>query len=143
MGWRQEWVPLSTTKFGWFVKIKSVNDEELESMWVDSRISCSRPCIEVTEWICTPSLLDISYLQQFDDRTLKSLIIMETVSFWLDIAFIKTSKWLRNFSGSPLDWLGERYKVAIKRFLFLWFNSKSKHSSKLLETYKNVQIRTL
>ena len=47
--WKEEWVPLSTTTFGWFVKIKSIYDEELESIWVGSRINCSRPCVEPTE----------------------------------------------------------------------------------------------
>ena len=104
--WREGWVPLSITKFGWFMKIKSIHDEELESMWVGSYINCSRPWIEVTESICTPSLLDMSYLYQFDDRALKSPIIM--VSFWLDIDFTKTSKLPRNIWNSSLDWLSER-----------------------------------
>ena len=74
-----------------------MHDEDLESMWVGSYINCSRPWVEVTESICTPSLFDMSYIHQFDDRALKSPIIMEIASFWLDIAFIKTSKFLRNF----------------------------------------------
>ena len=74
-------VPLSTTKFGWFVKIRSIHDEELESVWVCSHINCSRPFVEVTKSICTLLLLDMSYLHQFHDRTLKSLITMEIASF--------------------------------------------------------------
>ena len=46
-------------------------------MLVGSHINFSRPCVEVTESVCTPSLLDMSYLHQFHDRALKSPIIME------------------------------------------------------------------
>ena len=128
IGWRKGWVTLlntkfgwlSTTKFDWFVTIKSIHDEELESMWVGSYINCSRPWVEVTESICTPSMLDMAYLYLFDDHALKSPIIVKITSFWLDIAFVKTSKLLRNFSNSSFDWLGEQYNVAIKHFLFLF-----------------------
>ena len=96
-----------------------MHDEELESMWVGSNVNCSRPCVEGTESFCTPSLLDMSYLHQFDVRLLKSPIVMEIASFWVGTVFIKTSKLLRNVSNSSLDSLGEGYKVTMKYFLFL------------------------
>ena len=95
-----------------------MHDEEIESMWIGSYINCSRQRVEVTESICTPSLLDVIFTSAWWS-CIEVTHYYGDASFWLDIAFIKTSKLLRNFSNSSLDWLGERYKVAIKHFLFL------------------------
>ena len=93
--WREGWVPLSANNIGWFVKIKSIHDEELEGMWDGSCINCLRPLVEEKESICTPSLLDMSYLHQFEDRALKSPVVMG-IDWLIDwfIAFIKISKLL-------------------------------------------------
>ena len=45
-------------------------------MWDGSCINCLRPLVEEKESICTPSLLDMSYLHQFEDRALKSPVVV-------------------------------------------------------------------
>ena len=79
--WREGWTPLSTAKFGWSVKIRSIHDDEWGSKWVGSEISCYKPCIVVRDSICVPSW-DVTSSGHHDlDLALKSPSIIVKEGF--------------------------------------------------------------
>ena len=69
---RVECVPLSTTKFDWPVKIKSIQDVEVGTRWVGSDMSWWKPCKDVRASRCAPSTVVLSFFHQEEDLALKS-----------------------------------------------------------------------
>ena len=53
--WREGWTLLSTAKFVWSVKTRSIHDDELGSKWGGSEIAFRKPCIVFRDSICMPS----------------------------------------------------------------------------------------
>ena len=54
MVWKEGWTPLSTTKLGSKVKIRSVQEDEAGNIWVRSDVNWSEPHIEIKELIWVP-----------------------------------------------------------------------------------------
>ena len=108
-----ECVPQLTTKLGWLVKIKSIQELELGSMCVGSDISWSKLCNDVRASKCVPSVVVLSSFHQDEDLALKSPRII--VNKELDeIVLLKSSSKLdRKFSNSTLSWLGDLYTTPI------------------------------
>ena len=99
--------PDSITKFGFDVKIKSIQEEESAIRCVGSLISCCNPNWEVIASILETSYDVLSPLNQRSDFILKSprkngLFAVTTPMF--------NSKLLANDSKSSCEWFGERYK---------------------------------
>ena len=66
------WTPLSTTKLGWSVKIRSMQDSEFRNIWVGSDISWWNPWVETKESNLVPSIVVESPDHHDFDRALKS-----------------------------------------------------------------------
>ena len=62
----------STIKFGWFVKIRSIQLQEFSRTWVGSAITCFISYSEVRDSNWVPSLNDWSLMNHVFDFTLKS-----------------------------------------------------------------------
>ena len=77
-----------------------------------------------------PSCVVISYLYQLDDLALKSPRMTIKYEFLLAILSKLSSKLSANFSKTPVDWLGERYKEIKLHNLPVNDISKFMHSSK-------------
>ena len=107
--WSEGWTSLSTAKFGWSVKIRSIHDDELGNKWVGSEISHCKPCIVVRDSICVPSW-DVTSSGHHDlDLALKSPSIIVKEGLNCLIWFRSLSKLDKNSSNSVIDWLGDRY----------------------------------
>ena len=70
LGFRDECVPLSTTKFDWSVKITSIQEEEVERRWVGSDMSWGKPCKDVRASRHAPSTVVLAFFHQKEDLAL-------------------------------------------------------------------------
>ena len=66
------WTPLSTTKPGWSVKIRSMQASKFCSIWVGSDISWWKPRVETKESYLVPSIVVESPDHHGFDQTFKS-----------------------------------------------------------------------
>ena len=73
---KEECVPQLTTKFGWSVKIKSIQELEWGSRCVGSDISWWKLCKDVSASKCVSSIFVLSLFHQDKDLALKSPRIM-------------------------------------------------------------------
>ena len=65
-------MPVSMTKFGWDVNIKSIQEEVLSSKCVGLLIICLRSYSVAKQSVLVPSKLLLAMMHQLDDRALKS-----------------------------------------------------------------------
>ena len=106
-GCKDGWTPESTTKFGYDVKMRSIQDEEFSKTCVGSFMIWWSPNCEVRNSIFAPSQVVLSLIYQLLDFILKSP--STTVKSELDSARVSrvSSKLSVNFSKSSLVWLGK------------------------------------
>ena len=100
-------VPQLTTKFGWSMKIRSIQELDWGSRCVGSDISWWKLCKDVNAFKCVPSAVVLSFFHQDNDLTLSSPRII--VNKELDEAvFLRTSsKSDKKFSNLALSWFGD------------------------------------
>ena len=55
LAWSEESASGLTTRLGWSVKMRSMQDEELGNRWVGSFTNCCKPYDEVRASSCIPS----------------------------------------------------------------------------------------
>ena len=96
MVWREGWAPISTTKLGWSVKIRSTQEGEASNIWVESDFNWLKPYIEIKEVIWVPSGEVISSGHQLLDLVLKSPKIIVNDGLSCLIWFISFSRLNRN-----------------------------------------------
>ena len=72
LGFRDECVQLSTTKFDWSVKNKSIQEVEVGRRWVGSVMSWWKSCKDVRASRRAPSTVVLSFFHQEEDLALKS-----------------------------------------------------------------------
>ena len=65
-------IPFSITKLAWFQKVRSIKEEEVESMCIASQIIWLRPNEDAVESILVPSVVVILFLHQTVALPLKS-----------------------------------------------------------------------
>ena len=73
LGFRVEFVPLSTTKLDWSVKIKSMQEVEVGRRWVGSDMSWWKPCKDVRPSRRAPSTVVLSFFHEEEDLALSLL----------------------------------------------------------------------
>ena len=76
-GCNDAWTPEFTDKFGWSVKIKSIQEELLVCKCVGSFINWETPFADVNESNFSPSEVLRSSDHQYDDLALKSPVITD------------------------------------------------------------------
>ena len=106
--WGEGCTSLSVIMFGWLVKIKSMQEDEDERMWVGSLIIWWSPWKEVIDSSLVPSILPTSPDHQLEDLALKSPVINSKWGLKLFRYTIECSKFLMKWLYSFLDWLGDR-----------------------------------
>ena len=107
MEFKEECVLQLTTKFGWSVKIKSIQELEWGSRCVGSDISWWKLCKDASASKCVPFVVVLSSFHQDEDLALKSPRIMvnnELVEVILLRSLLKSD---RKFSNLVLSWLGD------------------------------------
>ena len=104
---REECVPLSTTKFDWSVKIKSMQEVEVGRRWVGSDMSWWKPCKDVRASRRAPSTVVLSFFHQEEDLALKSPRIIVKRELDDAVVFKMSSKFDKNSSNSAVLWLGD------------------------------------
>ena len=107
MGFKEGCVPQLTTKFGWSVKIKSIQELEWGSRCVGSDISWWKFSKDVSASKCVPSLFVLSSFHQDEDLALKLPRVMVNKELVEAVLLRSSSKSDRKFSNSVLSWLGD------------------------------------
>ena len=115
---------------GWSIKIKSVQDNDLGSIWVGSEINCLKSCVVVRESICVSCKVAISSDYHSGDLTLKSPKMIINRDFEQSMLLNKSSKPDKKNSNSEVLWLGHLYTTATYPFLFYIVTSQTRHSVK-------------
>ena len=113
-----ECVPQLTTKLGWLVKIKSIQELELDSMCVGSDISWSKLCNDVRASKCVPSVVVLSSFHQDEDLALKSPKIIVNKELDEAVLLETSSKPDIKFSNSISSWPGDLQTAPIFRLQF-------------------------
>ena len=72
LGFTDECVPPSTTKFDWSIKIKSIQEVEVGRRWIGSDMSWWKPCKDVRASRRAPSTVVLLFFYQKEDLALKS-----------------------------------------------------------------------
>ena len=126
----EEWIPDSITKFGWDLKIRSINDKESPIQYVCSLIICCSP-----NWEVTPSILEPAYgvmwlLYQRLDFALKSPKMTATKALFIITESRFNSRLLINDSQLSWHWFVEQYNEIKLQSLTLIFILKLMHSCK-------------
>ena len=98
--------------------IRSIHHIELFTIWVGLSIICEYPADDVRESSSWPTELVISFFHQFEQRALKSPVIIEQIGSSSFILLRSKSKFAQKFSISSLFLLGERYIQVKKHFSF-------------------------
>ena len=70
------WIPLSTTRFGWSVKSRSIHEGDFGKLWAGSGIIWCKPYVEVKDSIWTPSLVLMPWVHHVFDFTLKFQLVL-------------------------------------------------------------------
>ena len=108
LGFRDECVPLSTTKFDWSVKIKSMQEVEVGRRWVGSDMSWWKPCKDVRVSRHAPSTVVLSFFHQKEDLALKSpRIIVKREELYDAVVFKMLTNLGKNSLNSAVFWLGD------------------------------------
>ena len=102
------WTPLSTTKHGWSVKIKSMLDSEFRNIWVFSDISWWKSWVESKESNLVPSIVFESSDHCDLDRALKSPKMTVKAGWKIWTSSKSFPKFDKKQSNWELVWLGER-----------------------------------
>ena len=68
---KDEWISEFTDKFGWFVNIKSIQQELFVWIWVGSFINWEKPFEDVNEYKCDPSIVFMSLHHHKEDLAKK------------------------------------------------------------------------
>ena len=89
------------------MKIKSIQELELDSMCVGSDINWSKLCNDLRASKCVPSVVVLSSFHQVKDLALKSPKIIANKQLDETILHKRSSKSDRKFLNSILSWLGE------------------------------------
>ena len=88
------WTPLSNVTFGWWVNVRSMQDEDWGRRWVGCDISWWNPCILVRDSSCVPAVV-LSLGHQTEESFSKSTTFCfnksaKNVKKWVQ-------KWKKNF----------------------------------------------
>ena len=126
--WSDGLLPLFITRFGWSVKMRSMQDDEFWRMCVGSDISWQKPHSELMDSICGPLLFVMLWTHQILDLALKSPCRIVKAGSWFLILPKRFSRDKIKCSNSPGFWLGERYKVVTYPFFFPVTISHAKHA---------------
>ena len=133
LGFRDECVPLSITKFDWSVKIKSIQEIEVGKRWVGSVMGWWKPCKHVRASRHACSSVVLSFFHPKEDLALKFPRI--TVKRELDdaVVFEMSSKFDKNSSNLAVSWLGDLYITPIYPLQFCIVTSQIVHSFRFVE----------
>ena len=126
--WSDGWTPESITKFGWFVKIRYIQEAEFSMKHFDSFITWCRPWNGESASSRVPSIDILLSSHQVGDRALKSPRIRQNKRFESVISFIQSSNEEKKFSNWSLFWLGDLYVTAMKPLQFFMNTSQRLHS---------------
>ena len=107
LGFRDECVQLSTTKFDWSVKNKSIQEVEVGRRWVGSVMSWWKSCKNVRASRRAPSTVVLSFFHQKEDLALKSPGIIGKRELDDAVVFKMSSTFDKNSSNSAVFWLGD------------------------------------
>ena len=96
LGCKDAWTPEFTDKFGWSVKIKSIQEELFVCTCVGSFINWENPLEDVSEYKFVLSKVLMSSDHQEEDLALKSPVIIDTVGLPVLISLKSCSKFNKN-----------------------------------------------
>ena len=102
-----EWVPQLTITLGWFVKIKSIQELEWNSMCVASDASWLKLCKDVRASKRVHSAVVLFSFHQDEDLALKSSRIIVNKDLDEAVLLKRSSKLDQKFWNSILSWLGD------------------------------------
>ena len=85
-GSKDEWTSELTDKFGWFVNIKSIQEELFVWIWFGSFINWEKPFEDVSECKCDPSNVFMSLHHHEEDLALKSPVT--TAKAWFAFVYV-------------------------------------------------------
>ena len=108
MGCKDVWIPELTERFGWYIKIKSMQEELRLCIWFGSFIICWNPVQDVNESNLVLSMVLISSDHYEEDLALKSPVTKVNYGFRLFIPRSSFSKFSKKWLNSSLVWLGEQ-----------------------------------
>ena len=108
-----EWTPGSITELGCDVKSKSIQEDELLSIWAGWFIIFLSPYWEVKFAILEPSVVILSFLYHWLNFALKSSSEITKNGFVSKILSRISSKLFVNTSNSSWYWLGDLHKDTI------------------------------
>ena len=104
LGFRDECVQLSTTKFDWSVKNKSMQEVEVGRRWVGSVMSWWKSCEDVRASRRAPSTVVLSFFHQKADVALMSPGIIGKRELDDAVVFKMSSKFDKNSSNLAVFW---------------------------------------
>ena len=104
---RVGWTPLSTTKPGWSVKIRSMQDREFHNIWVGSDINWWKPWAKTKESNLVPSIVVESPDHHDFEWALKSTKMTVKTGWKIWTSSKSFSKFDKKSSNWKLVWLGE------------------------------------
>ena len=107
-GCKDEWTPEFTDKFGWFVNIKSIQEELFVWIWFGSFINWEKPFEDVSKYKCDPYVVFMSLHYHEEDIALKSPVTTDKDDLRLFMSLKKFSKLDKNNSNWLLFWPRER-----------------------------------
>ena len=105
---KDEWTPEFTDKFGWFVSIKSIQEDLFIWIWTGSFINWRKPFAEVDEYKCDPSIMFMLLHHHEKDLALTSPVTADKDCLRLFKPLKRLSKLYKNNSNWFLFWLGEQ-----------------------------------
>ena len=108
MEFRDEYVPLSTTKFGWSVKFKSIQDVEVGGRWEGSDMNWWKPCKDVRVSRRVLSAVVSSFFCLKEDLALKSPKIVVEREFDDAVVFEMSLKFDKYSLKSMSFWVGDQ-----------------------------------
>ena len=123
-------LPLSATRSGWSVKIRSIHEDEFGKRWLGCDICWSKPYVEVKNSIWIPSLVVISWVHHVLNFTLKSPNTVKKVDPNCITSLRILSRLYWKLLNSVEVWLADIYKTAVQPFLLLMLIWQRRHSGK-------------
>ena len=112
-----EWTPLSITKLGWSIKIKSMQEEDWERICVGSVISWWSPWDEETDSRSISSVVEISPCHWKFDLQLKSPSISLKAGLLKLMSYYLIKAWQKIFKVAWRLWWGTVDYKNITRFI--------------------------
>ena len=94
-GCKDEWASEFTDKFGWFVNIKSMQEELFVWIWIGSFINWEKPSENVDEYKCDPSVVFMSIHHYEENLALKSPVTTDKDGLRLFMSLKGSPNWIK------------------------------------------------